>query len=824
MAARSVHCAEEHPISWCGTVSGGYLKHLSGNLTRRQVIHGGLAAAAVTAIGAQAAVALNPTDHPAASSPLTLWYDKPATQWGQALPLGNGRLGAMVFGGVAEERIGLNEDSLWSGGPYSPAVKVDPKTLEETRRLIFAGKAKDAQNLEDKTMEGNPRSQAAYQTVGDLVLTFSDRNAPQDYRRELSLDDAVATTTYRIGKVKFRREVFASPVDQAIVVHLTADRPGSISFDTGMVSPQVSTVVSAGQDTLRLSGQNGDMKVRDADLPVPHALTFQSWVRVLAKGGTTVADGPKITVSGADEATLLIVAATSYKSYKDVSGDPQALCAGYMAQAQAKPYARLKEDHLAEHRRLFGRVRLDLGTSDAAKLPTNERPRAYRGSNDPAMAALYFQFGRYLLLSSSRRGGQPANLQGMWNHDVTAAWGGKYTLNINTEMNYWPAYGTNLAECDEPLFAMVKDLSVTGQETARRMYGARGWVCHHNTDLWRATAPIDGAFWGMWPMGGAWLCNTLYQRQLFLGDTERLAEFYPILKGAAEFFLDTLVEQPGTKWLVTCPSMSPEHEWTKGITASAGPTMDMQILRELFANCVQASSVLQTDAEFRAQCAAARARLAPMQVGKAGQLQEWLDDVDATVPDVPHRHMSPLYGLFPGNQITPADHRLSDAARKLMEMRTDKQNMGWAVAWRVNLWARLLDAERAHQLLTELISTRTEGNLFDMPSIQLDGNFGGTSGIAEMLLQSQNGEIALLPALPSAWPNGMVSGLLARGGYAVAMEWKGGKLSKATLSSTRGGTCRVRCGTHAADVTVPAGSSVTLDAGLHPIPIPGARR
>lgn len=785
-------------------------------MTRRQAIQAGLAGVVLAAIGEPIAAALGDGATPGSpvASPLTLWYDKPASQWIQALPLGNGRLGAMVYGGVAEERIGLNEDSLWSGGPYNPAVKVDPKTLEEVRTLILTGQPRQGQALADKTMEGNPRSQAAYQTVGDLVLSFTGTDAPVEYRRELSLDDAIATTRYKNGDTTFRREAFASAVDQVIALRLTADGRGKISFDASMISPQMSKVEAVGSNTLQLSGVNGDMKVRDADLPVKHALKFEAWTRIHAKGGTIVANGQSLSVQGAEEVILLVVAATSYKSYKDVSGDPKALCAAYMAKAGAKSYAQMKLDHVAEHRRLFGRVSLDLGTSEAAKLPTDQRPRAYRGANDPSMAALYFQFGRYLLLSSSRAGGQPANLQGMWNHDVTAAWGGKYTVNINTEMNYWPAYPTNLSECDEPRFDLVKDLSVTGRETAKSMYGARGWVCHHNTDLWRATAPIDGAFWGLWPTGGAWLCNALYQQYLFLGDRDRLAQLYPMMKGAAEFFFDTLVHLPGKDWLVTCPSMSPEHEWTKGVTATAGPTMDMQILRELFDNCERASHVLNVDEAFRAQCAATRASLAPMQIGKAGQLQEWIEDLDADVPDVPHRHMSPLYGLFPGDQITPSDARLSEAARKLMEMRADKQGMGWAVAWRVNLWARLLDGERAHALLTELISTRTEGNLFDMPSVQLDGNFGGTSGIAEMLLQSQNGEIALLPALPSCWKVGRVSGLLARGGYTVAIEWNGGKLSKATVSSRAGGRCRVRYGSNVAEVAVPAGSSVSLDAGL----------
>ena len=782
-------------------------------LSRRQFLEAAASTAILTAVSKRGAAAETGAKQSVPPTPLTLWYDKPGAHWGQALPLGNGRLGAMVYGGTGEERIGLNEDSLWSGGPYQPAAKVDPAVLAEIRRLILTGDPKQGQALADK-LQGEPRNEAAYQTVGDLVLTIPGHEQATHYRRELSLDDAIATVTYKVGEVSYRREVFATPVDQLIIVRLTADKPGQIAFTARMVSPQQSKVDVVGNDTLRLHGENGDIHGPGNAVVVKHKLTFESRVRVFAKGGTTVASGSSVAVSGADEATLYIVAATSYKTYNDVTGDPEALCVNVLSLAQTKPYAELKADHIAEHRRIFGRVHLDLGTSDAVKLPTDQRPRAYRGSNDPAMAALYFQFGRYLLLSCSRPGGQAANLQGMWNHEVTAAWGGKYTVNINTEMNYWPVYTTNLAECDEPLFNLVKDLSVTGRETARLTYGARGWVCHHNTDLWRATAPIDGAFWGMWPMGGAWMCNALYQHFLFFGDRKRLSALYPILKGAAEFFLDTLVEEPTHRWLVTCPSMSPEHEKVKGLTASAGPTMDMQILRELFTHCEQASAILGEDAHFAVQCAAARIRLAPMQVGQAGQLQEWLQDVDATVPDVGHRHMSPLYGLFPGSEITPANPRFADAARKLMEMRVDKQGMGWAVAWRVNLWSRLGDGERAHLVLTELISTRTEGNLFDMPSVQLDGNFGGTSGIAEMLLQSHAGEISLLPALPSAWPRGSVSGLLARGGYTVAMKWETGKLTGVTIKSSVHGlaTCRVRYGGQTATIKIPHGASVNLDA------------
>ncbi len=750
------------------------------------------------------------------SSPMELWYDKPAAKWVEALPLGNGRLGAMVFGRTGNERIQLNEDTLWGGGPYDPSNPEALKALPEVRRLVFEGKYREAQDLAHRKMMARPIRQMPYQTVGDLNLKFPGHEKARDYRRRLDLDEAVAAFTYSVAGVKYAREVFASPVDQVIVVRLTADRPGSVSFAAGMSTPQKATVTTEAPDTLVMKGTGGAFQ------GIAGALRYQARVRVLADGGKTAAEKDTIAVTGADSATLLIAAATSYKSAKDTSGDPEARCKEYLAKVQGKRFDKLREDHVAEHRRLFRRVRLDLGRTESARLPTDQRIAKFREGNDPQLAAVYFQFGRYLMISGSRPGCQPLNLQGIWNESLSPPWQSKYTININTEMNYWPAEPCNLAECHEPLIRMVTELVETGSRTARVNYGARGWVCHHNTDLWRATAPIDAAFYGLWPTGGAWLCKHLFDHYEFNPNDEYLRKVYPTMKGAARFFLDTLVEHPKHKWLVTCPSMSPELRHPKGASTCAGPTMDMQILRDLFGNCIKASEVLGVDGDLRPKLAEARKRLAPMQIGRHGQLQEYLEDWDD--PRNRHRHLSHLYGLFPGSQITPegtAD--LFAAARKSVELRGDGAT-GWSLAWKINLWARLLDGDHALRLFRTLLSPgRTFPNMFDScPPFQIDGNFGGTSGIAEMLLQShapqassgRAGVVHLLPALPAAWRTGSVQGLCARGGFEVDIFWKDGKLTRAVVRSRLGRPCKVRCGKRAVSLETKAGASCTLDGSL----------
>ncbi|MET0308197.1 MAG: glycoside hydrolase family 95 protein [Sphingomonas sp.] len=736
-----------------------------------------------------------------------LWYRQPAEKWVEALPVGNGRIGAMVFGGTGHERLQLNEDTLWGGGPYDPVNPDAHAALPEVRRLIALGKYAEAEALANAKLMARPLQQMPYQTFGDLLLDMPGvpGTGVTGFERELDLDGAVATTRFATPRGEIRRSVVASPGYQVIAVHISGAQRGAIDLDVSLQSPHPASTTVRG-DLLVLAGHNLPAK------GIAGALRLEGRVRVLPSGGRLEARDGRIAVRGADAVTILVAMATSYRRFDDVGGDPEAITRAQIAKASAVSFATIAAETAAAHQRLYRNVGIDLGTSAAAERPTDERIRESETLDDPALAALYFQYGRYLLISSSRAGSQPANLQGIWNDSVAPPWESKYTININTEMNYWPAEATGLAECVGPLVELVRGLAESGARTARTMYGARGWVAHHNTDLWRATAPIDGAQWGLWPTGGAWLCTHLWDRYDYGRDPAYLRSIYPLMRGAALFFCDTLQTDPRTGHLLTSPSLSPENTHPMGASLCAGPAMDMQILRDLFDQTAKAAAILGIDGDFAAQLAATRARLAPDKIGAQGQLQEWQEDWDAKAPEPRHRHVSHLYGLYPSHQIdldaTPA---LAAAARRSLELRGD-ESTGWATAWRANLWARLRDGDHAHKILRFLLGPeRTYPNMFDAhPPFQIDGNFGGAAAIAEMLMQSRGETILLLPALPKAWPTGSIHGLRARGACRVDLAWRDGMLESVTLASAIAARRTVRLGDRELALRLEPGKPVKL--------------
>ncbi|MCP4311531.1 MAG: glycoside hydrolase family 95 protein [Bacteroidetes bacterium] len=740
---------------------------------------------------------------------LRLFYNQPAAEWTEALPLGNGFLGAMVYGTVEKEHIQFNEETLWTGKPHDYAHMGASNYLEEIRQLLFDGKNEEAMKLAAKEFLSIPVRQMAYQPFGDLYIEFPGHEFYTDYRRELNLADAVCKTSYRVDNMEYSREVIASHPHQCIVIKLQSKRKHSlnciVSFDAEHEYKKVA--YKDGLLTLEVKVKNG-------------ALRGVAGARIVTDGMFNFADG-KVSISEAGSATLYLSAATNYKDFRDISNDPVGVLDSRLANVVGKGYPEIRKEHIKDYQELFNRFVIDLGSTGRDTMATDERLRNFTGSNDdPGLLALYMQYGRYLLISSSREGTQPANLQGIWNKELKPPWESKYTTNINAEMNYWPAELLNLPECHEPFFRLIEECAVTGQSIAREHYACDGWVLHHNTDIWRGAAPINSAPYGVWPTGAAWVCSHLWEHYLFTQDITFLRDrAYPLMKEAARFYSQFLVKDPKTGWLISTPSNSPENG---GLVA--GPTMDHQLIRSLFMYCIKSAEILEAEDEFTRMLAKKVILIAPNQIGKYGQLQEWLEDKDS--PDNKHRHVSQLWGVHPGNDINwEKSPELMEAARQSLLFRGDDAT-GWSLGWKVNLWARFGDGNHACSMFDLLFRPKggseiklTGGgsylNLFDAhPPFQIDGNFGATAGIAEMLIQSHMSYIDLLPALPDALNTGSVAGICARGGFELAFKWAGGILGEVEVLSKAGGTCKLHSGSKKVSFDTKAGKRYKLSGDL----------